>query len=129
MVKSQLNILGMGKTKNVKPLTPEAALELGTEIVGDLVIILCGLTIYILVDSRGAFKSKDTTADKTAKEISSLKQTVTDLNIRLEEQAEKLQTIESLLQQNMYSETSSKVLKQLDDETSRKISHLVVKRW
>ena len=128
-MKSQLNILGMGKPKNVKPLTPEAALELGTEIVGDLVIILCGLAIYIVVDSRGAFKSKDTTAaDKTSEEIDSLKQSVIDLNIRLEEQTEKLQNIESLLQQNMYSETSSKVLKQLDEETRRKISHLVIKR-
>ena len=119
----------MGKPKNVKPLTPEAALELGTEMVGDLVIILCGLAIYIVVDSRGAFKSKDTSAaDKTAEEIDSLKQSVIDLNIKLEEQTEKLKNIESLLQQNMYSETSRKVLKQLDEETRKRISHIVVKR-
>lgn len=127
-VNSQLSILGLGKPKEVKPLTPEAAMELGTEIVGDLVIILCGLGIYILFESRGAFKSKDTTLDKTIEEVNLLKERVKELNSKLDEQTDKLQNIESMLKQNMYSETSEKVLKRLDVETNRRLSNLVMKR-
>ena len=128
-MRSQLSFLGLGKTKNVQPLTPEAALELGTEMVGDLVIILCGLGIYLVVDSRGSSKGKDSDAvNRIEEEIKSLRETVSKQTVQLEEQALKIEEVESLLKNNMFSETSVKVIKQLNEETNKKISNIVVKR-
>ena len=118
----------MGKTKQVQPLTPEAALELGTDMVGDFVIIVCGLGIYLLVDSRGS-KNKDTDSVKRIEEeLKTLRETVKEQTMKLEEQAVKIEEVDELLKNNMYSETAIKVLKQLNEETNKKISKLFTKR-
>ena len=125
-MRSELKILGFGKTKKVQEMTEEAALELGTEMVGDIVIILSGLAIYMLVDARS--KSKESSMDRVLVELNTLKETVKEQNDRLYDQAIKIDEIETLLKHNMYSETARKVIKEITDETNKKLANMVVKR-
>ena len=125
-MRSELKILGFGKTKKVQEMTEEAALELGTEMVGDIVIILSGLAIYMLVDARS--KSKESSMDRVLVELNTLKETVKEQNDRLYDQAIKIDKIETLLKHNMYSETARKVIKEITDETNKKLANMVVKR-
>ncbi|XP_045174066.1 putative OPA3-like protein CG13603 [Mercenaria mercenaria] len=108
--KSRLDILGMGKVKKVTPLSEQAAIDLGVEILGDTVVIVCALAIYILIEARSS-KHKEHEEELKEEEMRSLKELVVFQSIELETQGAKLREFERILNgSTMYSKTSERVV-------------------
>lgn len=57
-VNYRLKILKLGKAKNIEPLSEKAAIELGGEILGELLVFTFGAAILIIEYTRGANKEK-----------------------------------------------------------------------
>lgn len=113
--KSQLSVLGMGKVKNVKPLSEKAAIDLGANIVGDIVMILCALGIYYLFEKSGP-SSTSKEEELRAEEIQILKETVVHQSVELERQADKLKVFERILGgDTIYSKMSERVMAEMTE--------------
>lgn len=87
----------MGKVKKVQPLSEQAAIDLGIELINDLVLIFCGLAIYILIESAPYGKSKEKEEVVKPEEIAKLKQTVLMQKLELERQAAKISRLERII--------------------------------
>ena len=94
--RSKINLMGMGRLKAVKPLSEEAAIELGTEIIGDLVIIFCALGIYVFFEARSS-RSKEAEEELKEEEIKELKKTIDDQGAQLIKQSVKIRELEQFI--------------------------------
>lgn len=113
--KSRLSILGMGKVKNVTPLSEQAAIDLGVEILGDAVVIACALGIYMLVETRQS-KHKEHEEELKFEEMRSLKELVVYQSTQIESLDVKVKELEQILNgSTMYSETSERVVAEFTD--------------
>ena len=109
----------MGKVKKVKPLSEQDALNLGTEILGDLVIVVCFLGIYVFVEARSS-KQKEEAEEEKEREMKELKDLVSEQGVVLEIQAARLREMERLLHsKTMYSKTSERVMNEYTHKTDR----------
>lgn len=86
----------MGKVKKVQPLTEQAAIDLGVEIINDLVLIMCGLAIYLFIESRPS-KSKDRDDMCKPEDIKKLKQVLLMQKLELERQSAKISRLERII--------------------------------
>ena len=86
----------MGKVKKVQPLSEQAAIDLGVEIINDLVLIVCGLAIYLLIESR-PLKSKEKDNDVNPEDIEKLKNMVLQQKLELGRQASKISRLERII--------------------------------
>lgn len=86
----------MGKVKKVQPLTEQAAIDLGVEIINDLVLIGCGLAIYLFIESRPS-KSKDRDDMCKPEDIEKLKQVLLMQKLELERQSAKISRLERII--------------------------------
>lgn len=93
--KSRLSVLGMGKVKKVQPLSEQAAIELGVELINDIVLIVCGLAIYLFIESRPS-KPKEDDSIKP-EDIEKLKNTLLVQKLELERQAAKISRLERII--------------------------------
>lgn len=113
--KSRLSILGMGKVKNVTPLSEQAAIDLGVEILGDAVVIACALGIYMLVETRQS-RHKEHEEELKFEEMRSLKELVVYQSTQIESLDVKVKELEQILNgSTMYSETSERVVAEFTD--------------
>lgn len=113
--KSRLSILGMGKVKNVTPLSEQAAIDLGVEILGDMVVIGCALGIYIFIEARQS-KHKEHEEELKLEEMRSLKELVVYQSTQIESMDIKIREMEQILNgSTMYTETSERVVAELSD--------------
>lgn len=86
----------MGKVKKVQPLSEQAAIDLGVEIINDLVLIVCGLAIYLFIESRPS-KSKDRDDTCKPEDIEKLKQVLLMQKLELERQSAKISRLERII--------------------------------
>ncbi|KAH3857347.1 hypothetical protein DPMN_099954 [Dreissena polymorpha] len=92
------------KTTAVKPLSEQAAIDLTTEIINDVVIVVCGLAVYML------FQHKSDDGPKE-EELDTLKKLVYNQTIELERLSKKVEILdEKLSRSTMFSKTASRVV-------------------
>lgn len=105
----------MGKVKNVTPLSEQAAIDLGVEILGDMVVIGCALGIYIFIEARQS-KHKEHEEELKLEEMRSLKELVVYQSTQIESMDIKIREMEQILNgSTMYTETSERVVAELSD--------------
>ncbi|XP_052769364.1 optic atrophy 3 protein homolog [Mya arenaria] len=127
-VRSSLANLGFGKVKDVQPLSEQAAIELGAEMINDLVVICCALSIYLFIESIPN-PSQRAEAERKKEEMDVLKKAVYQQSVELEEQAVRLKELEKLLtSKTMYSSTTSKVIKDLKEIEIKSLSDITNKK-
>ena len=81
----KLRILGMGRVKDVKPMSEEAAIELSSDMLGELIIFSVGAGCIYLEYRRQMKKDQDK-EDYQNNRIIELESAVGDLGLELEQQ-------------------------------------------
>ena len=108
----------MSEIKEVKPLSEQVAIDLGVELLGDVVVITCTIAISIFIENRLS-RHKEQEEKLKYEEMKSLKQLVVFQTIELEKQAAKLRELESIFDgSTMYSETSERVMDEFAQKTT-----------
>ncbi|KAL4237384.1 Optic atrophy 3 protein [Mactra antiquata] len=114
--KARLNVLGMGKVKEVKPLSEKAAIDLGVNIVGDIVMVLCALGIYYGFENRPGSKHKEREEEERVEEMRVLKEAVMYQSDKLDQQAERIKELERVLgAPTIFTSISDKVKASMSD--------------
>ncbi len=91
-----MRMLGLGKVKEVKPLEPELAVELGAEMLGEIVLFTFGSFIIYLEYRRQANKDQGK-EDFQNNRLVELEQTILDLGLQMDEQRTRISELSRLL--------------------------------
>ncbi|XP_071478502.1 putative OPA3-like protein CG13603 [Diadema setosum] len=95
-VNLKMRILGLGKATEVKPLSEEAAVELGSEIIGESFIFSVAVGTLVFEYWRSS-KKEEQHETKQSIAIRELEGKVRDLGLALEEQDAKLRELNRLV--------------------------------
>ena len=112
--------LGLGKTDKVTPLSEQAAIDLGAEIINDLVIVVCALSIYLFVESIPS-KSHQAEEERRRAESEVLRRVVYQQSQEIEDLTHRLEKLERRCQPtNMFSQIAEEVSKELTTDNKFK---------
>lgn len=92
----KLRILGLGRVKDVQPMSEEAAIDLSSEMLGELIIFSVGAGC-IYLEYRRQLKKDQNKEEFQNSRIQELESTVSDLGMEIEQQKAQIAELKRVL--------------------------------
>uniref|UniRef100_A0A0K8TNQ2 Putative conserved plasma membrane protein n=1 Tax=Tabanus bromius TaxID=304241 RepID=A0A0K8TNQ2_TABBR len=95
-IKTKMWVMNLGKPTKIPQLNEAMAIELGANLLGEVIIFFIGASVLVLEYIRQATKEQKK-EETTAKEKNELKRLVSELCLQLEMQQSRIQNIEKII--------------------------------
>ena len=92
----RLRLMGIGKTKEVKPLTEEMAVDLGADMLGEIFIFVTGVGVIAAEYCRQSRKEATHESSQDVR-LRNLEETVMDMRFTVEEQSAQIRELNRLV--------------------------------